>query len=242
MLTGALRQLFALSESLPRPEGEPELPRSLQEELTSTEDRIAYARQFYNDSVQKYNTRSRRSRRSSSPGCSTSSQARVLRGRAGIDRGAEGPVLATALRRSLRSVHAVSEALGVRTDRREQTQDRSVSSSCFVVVAVAVGARVQLLPAGRRRRLRDRRGHRDRLVVRLVLQQRQGRARDGARQAGRSAAVRPLPQPRRGAVHRERAARSRGSTSSTIPRRTRSRPVATRSTRRSRSPPVCSRR
>ena len=29
----------------------------LQEELTSTEDRIAYVWQFYNDSVQKYNTR-----------------------------------------------------------------------------------------------------------------------------------------------------------------------------------------
>ena len=30
---------------------------NLQEELTSTEDRIAYARQFYNDSVLGYNNR-----------------------------------------------------------------------------------------------------------------------------------------------------------------------------------------
>jgi LemA protein len=30
---------------------------NLQEELTSTEDRISYARQFYNDSVQKYDTK-----------------------------------------------------------------------------------------------------------------------------------------------------------------------------------------
>ena len=30
---------------------------NLQEELTSTEDRIAYARQFYNDSVLSYNTK-----------------------------------------------------------------------------------------------------------------------------------------------------------------------------------------
>jgi len=29
----------------------------LQEELTSTENRIAFARQFYNDSVMRYNTR-----------------------------------------------------------------------------------------------------------------------------------------------------------------------------------------
>ncbi len=30
---------------------------SLQEELTSTEDRVAYARQFYNDSVLSYNNK-----------------------------------------------------------------------------------------------------------------------------------------------------------------------------------------
>jgi LemA protein len=30
---------------------------NLQEELTSTEDKISYSRQFYNDSVQNYNTR-----------------------------------------------------------------------------------------------------------------------------------------------------------------------------------------
>ncbi|MEW6251148.1 MAG: LemA family protein, partial [Planctomycetota bacterium] len=30
---------------------------ALQEELTSTENRIGYARQFYNDSVMNYNTR-----------------------------------------------------------------------------------------------------------------------------------------------------------------------------------------
>jgi LemA protein len=30
--------------------------RILQEELTSTENRIAYARQFYNDEVMRYNT------------------------------------------------------------------------------------------------------------------------------------------------------------------------------------------
>jgi LemA protein len=29
---------------------------ALQEELSSTENRVAYARQFYNDAVQEYNT------------------------------------------------------------------------------------------------------------------------------------------------------------------------------------------
>jgi len=56
LLSGALRQLFALSESYPDLKANQNF-LNLQEELTSTEDRIAYARQFYNDSVQKYNTK-----------------------------------------------------------------------------------------------------------------------------------------------------------------------------------------
>jgi LemA protein len=56
VLTGALRQLFALSEAYPDLKANQNF-LALQEELTSTEDRISYARQFYNDSVQNYNTR-----------------------------------------------------------------------------------------------------------------------------------------------------------------------------------------
>jgi LemA protein len=56
MLTGALRQLFALSESYPDLKANQNFLQ-LQEELTGTEGRIAYARQFYNDTVYKYNTR-----------------------------------------------------------------------------------------------------------------------------------------------------------------------------------------
>jgi len=55
VLTGALRQLFALSEAYPDLKANQNF-LNLQEELTATEDRISYARQFYNDSVQKYNT------------------------------------------------------------------------------------------------------------------------------------------------------------------------------------------
>jgi len=55
VLTGALRQLFALSEAYPDLKANQNF-LNLQEELTSTEDRISYARQFYNDSVQTYNT------------------------------------------------------------------------------------------------------------------------------------------------------------------------------------------
>jgi len=56
MLTGALRQLFAVVENYPELKAN-ENVMSLQEELTSTEDRIAFARQFYNDHVMRFNTR-----------------------------------------------------------------------------------------------------------------------------------------------------------------------------------------
>jgi len=56
VLTGALRQLFALAEAYPDLKANQNF-LSLQEELTSTEDRIAYARQFYNDSVNKYDNK-----------------------------------------------------------------------------------------------------------------------------------------------------------------------------------------
>jgi LemA protein len=56
VLSGALRQLFALSENYPDLKANQNF-LSLQEELTSTEDRIAYARQFYNDSVMKYDNK-----------------------------------------------------------------------------------------------------------------------------------------------------------------------------------------
>ena len=56
VLTGALRQLFALAEAYPDLKANQNF-LNLQEELTSTEDRVAYARQFYNDSVLKYNNK-----------------------------------------------------------------------------------------------------------------------------------------------------------------------------------------
>jgi LemA protein len=56
VLTGALRQLFALSEAYPDLKANQNF-LALQEELTSTEDRVAYARQFYNDSVLNYNNK-----------------------------------------------------------------------------------------------------------------------------------------------------------------------------------------
>ena len=56
VLTGALRQLFAVAEAYPDLKANQNF-LNLQEELTSSEDRISYARQFYNDQVQKFDTK-----------------------------------------------------------------------------------------------------------------------------------------------------------------------------------------
>ena len=56
MLTGALRQLFAVVENYPDLKANQNV-MSLQEELTSTENKISFARQFYNDSVMTYNVK-----------------------------------------------------------------------------------------------------------------------------------------------------------------------------------------
>lgn len=55
MLSGALRQLFALVENYPELKANTNFLQ-LQEELTNTEGKIAFSRQFYNDTVLKYNT------------------------------------------------------------------------------------------------------------------------------------------------------------------------------------------
>jgi LemA protein len=54
-LTGAMRSLFAVAEAYPALRSNENM-LMLQEELSSTENRIAFARQFYNDSVMAYNT------------------------------------------------------------------------------------------------------------------------------------------------------------------------------------------
>jgi len=53
-LTGALRQLFALVENYPNLKSNENVGK-LQEELSSTENRIGFARQFYNDIATKFN-------------------------------------------------------------------------------------------------------------------------------------------------------------------------------------------
>jgi LemA protein len=54
MLSGALGRLFALSEAYPDLKANQNMAQ-LQEELASTENRIAFARQAFNDAVMSYN-------------------------------------------------------------------------------------------------------------------------------------------------------------------------------------------
>jgi LemA protein len=54
-LTGAMGRMFALFEAYPDLKANQNM-LSLQEELSSTENRVAFARQGYNDAVMNYNT------------------------------------------------------------------------------------------------------------------------------------------------------------------------------------------
>ena len=177
--------------------------------------------------------------------------ARVLRDRRSGTRGADRRVLSRrplghSRRRSRQPDHRHSPPPGttphmydlIRANKRRSVLLIIAFMAVVAVVGVDLRPGVRQRPRGHGHRPRDRR----RRGVRLVLEGRQDRARREPRPARRSAGVRPAAQPRRGPVHRRRAARNRASTSSTTRRRTRSPPAATRSTPRSRSRPGCSRR
>ena len=55
-LSGALVNLLAVAENYPQLKADANF-RALQEQLTDTESKIAFSRQFYNDTVMMYNTR-----------------------------------------------------------------------------------------------------------------------------------------------------------------------------------------
>ena len=55
MLTGALKSLFAVAENYPTLRASENF-QQLEKELSDTEDKVAYARQFYNNVVMEYNT------------------------------------------------------------------------------------------------------------------------------------------------------------------------------------------
>lgn len=56
MLTGALKSLFAVAEAYPELKAQEGFV-NLQKELSDTEDKIAYSRQFYNSVVREFNSK-----------------------------------------------------------------------------------------------------------------------------------------------------------------------------------------
>ncbi len=56
ILSGALKSLFAVAENYPDLKANTNF-LNLQQELSDTESKIAFSRQFYNDTVQKFNTK-----------------------------------------------------------------------------------------------------------------------------------------------------------------------------------------
>ena len=58
MLTGALGKLFAVAEAYPQIKANENFTQ-LQKELSDTEDKVAYSRQYYNSVVNDYNIRIR---------------------------------------------------------------------------------------------------------------------------------------------------------------------------------------
>ena len=58
MLTGALKSLFAVAEAYPQLQASQNF-QELQRQLEDTEDKVAYARQFYNSNVLEYNTKTK---------------------------------------------------------------------------------------------------------------------------------------------------------------------------------------
>ena len=56
MLTSALKSIFAVAENYPKLQANDNF-KELQRQLEDTEDKVAYARQFYNTNVLDYNTK-----------------------------------------------------------------------------------------------------------------------------------------------------------------------------------------
>ncbi|KJS18394.1 MAG: membrane protein [Peptococcaceae bacterium BRH_c4b] len=56
MLTGALKTLYAVAENYPQLKASKDF-NQLKKELSDTESKIAFARQFYNDTIIKYNNK-----------------------------------------------------------------------------------------------------------------------------------------------------------------------------------------
>ena len=205
MLTGALRQLFAVAEAYPDLKANQNF-LNLQEELTVDrgphrvraavlQRQRAEVQQQDPDVPVEHHRRHVQLRRSASTSRAKTPRREVP----------QRPVLSTS--------PPMPTVLRVRTDRVQQAAQRAPDPRLRRCCVALVGRRRQLSCIGggvvgfvdRGRRSRSRSS-----FVSYFNSDKVALAMSHA-QAGRRAHVRPLPQPRRGALHRERAARSRGS-------------------------------
>ena len=168
VLSGALKSLFAVAEAYPDLKANQNF-LNLQEELTSTEDRIAYARQFYNDSVLGYNNRIQ-----SFPGNIIAGSLQASR-RASTSKATRRRQARS--RSSSRTRGSVGHCHGhVRADRAQQTPHVRDAGGLRAADRARRGRARHPVP-GRHRDRPDRHRHRDRARVDLVLLLGQGRAR-----------------------------------------------------------------
>ena len=117
MLSGALRQLFALSEAYPNLKANENF-QQLQAELTDLENKIAASRRYFNNAVQEYNAGIQRfpaALFAASFGFAPEGLLRSRRRSAGRNRGAGGQVLASGSFRSEPWPLTVSIATSSRT-------------------------------------------------------------------------------------------------------------------------------
>ena len=218
-ITAGLRQLIAVAENYPDLKANQNF-LALQEELTGTESKIAYARQFYNDQVMKLNTAIQSFPSSLIANAFHFDAARVLRHRrarcAGPSRWTSSPdavyeEIAANKRKTVLLVIGAIVFLGADRlrDRLPLRHRAARARDRLRIVAIALSISVLLLRRPDRAGLDPRPGGDRR------------RSNRGCTTSSRASRSRP-------------ACRSRGSTSCPSRRRTPSRPAATRSTPRSR--------
>ena len=228
MLTGALKSLFALSEAYPDLKANQNFLQ-LQEELTGTEGRIAYARQFFNDVVNKYNTKIQ------------SFPAVLIARRMGfVEREyfeaddelagpRPGPVL---IRPPLYDQVTSNKRRSARPHRRVRASSSSLVVAAFDLI---LGGGVRRASPSPCRSPPAPPSCRTGSPTPSPWPMSRAQPADPVQ-------LRPPAQPGRGPLHRRRPAQAPASTSSTTRRRTPSPPAATRSTPPSPSRPACSRR
>ena len=182
-LRGALKSLFAVAEAYPDLKANQNF-LNLQEELTSTEDRIAYSRQFYNDSVLGYNNRIQSFPGNMIAGMFNFPPREYFEG---------DPEASRARSRSSSRARRVHQGtvMGMYEQIARNKRRTFVMLAVFVLLIALVAVALGYPLPGRCRDRADRDRDRDRDGVDVVLLLRQDRARREPGEAGRRSGVPP---------------------------------------------------